>query len=115
MHYNETKGDTDTFNQLCHSYTITRRTNRWPMRVFYGMLDQAVINARILLKCKLRVDNSTEKCTAIMCLEKLYMYLITPYITQWYETSTLRRDIKIGIAMILKIDIQKDEYQRINV
>jgi len=67
------------------------------------MLDQAVVNARILLKCKLRADNSTEKCTAIMCLEKLYMYLITPYITQRYERSTLRRNIKIGIATILKI------------
>jgi len=80
-----------------------------------AQLDQTVVNARILLKCKLRADNSTGKCRAIMCFNKLYMYLITPYITQRYETSTLRRDIKIGIAMILKIDIQKDEYQRMRL
>jgi len=48
MFYNKTKGSTDTFNQLAKTYTTARVTNRWPMRLFYGMLDQARINAFIL-------------------------------------------------------------------
>lgn len=50
LFYNDTKGGTDTFDQLCHAYTVARRSNRWPMRIFYGMLDQAAVNARILWK-----------------------------------------------------------------
>lgn len=49
LHYNKTKGGTDSFDQLCHSYTVTHRTDRWPVRIFYGMLDQAAVNARIPL------------------------------------------------------------------
>ena len=54
-HYNETKGGTDTFDQLCHSYMVTRRI------IFYGMLDQAMVNARIFLKCKVNASNSYER------------------------------------------------------
>ncbi|XP_066583594.1 piggyBac transposable element-derived protein 4-like [Prorops nasuta] len=49
LHYNDTKGGTDTFDQLCHAYSVARRTNRWPMRIFFGMLVQAAVNSRILL------------------------------------------------------------------
>jgi len=48
MFYNSTKGGTDTFDQLCKSYTTARITNRWPMRFLYDMLDRAGINAFIL-------------------------------------------------------------------
>lgn len=39
MFYNETKGGIDTFDQhdqLCHSTTVSRKTGRWPLRIFYG-------------------------------------------------------------------------------
>ncbi|CAB0043209.1 unnamed protein product [Trichogramma brassicae] len=45
---NENKGGTNTFDKLCHSYTSAGRTSRWPMRYFYGILDQAIVNTRIL-------------------------------------------------------------------
>jgi len=85
------------------------------VRIFYGMLDQAAVNARILLKCKLKSDNSTEKSTAIMCLENVYMYLIKPYIIERFKMPTLRRDIKTGIAAILNIDPQKTTHERIQL
>lgn len=112
LHYNSTKGGTDCFDQLCHSYTVTRRTNRWPMRVFFGMLDQAIVNARILWKCKQEATNMRVPSTAIICLEKIYIDLITPYLSQRYETVTLCKDLKIGIAAILNKDIQDLPYKR---
>ncbi|XP_043279325.1 piggyBac transposable element-derived protein 4-like [Venturia canescens] len=36
LHYNITKGGTDTFDQLCHSYTTARGMRRWPLRFFSG-------------------------------------------------------------------------------
>ena len=38
----------DTLDQLCHNYTTTRKTRRWPLRVFYSILDQCGVNALIL-------------------------------------------------------------------
>ncbi|XP_024883854.1 piggyBac transposable element-derived protein 4-like, partial [Temnothorax curvispinosus] len=42
--YNKDKGGTDCFDMLCHSFTVSRRTNRWPMQIFFGILDQAAVN-----------------------------------------------------------------------
>jgi len=103
-YYNKTKGGTDTFDRLCHSYTVSGRSHRWPQRIFCGILDQAIVNARILLTCKNRINNVPGKITAIDCLDKVYKFLITPYLQQRYEIVSLRKDIKLGIAGILKLD-----------
>ncbi|XP_033229746.1 piggyBac transposable element-derived protein 4-like [Belonocnema kinseyi] len=46
--YDHTKGETDTFDQMIHAYTTARATLRWPLRLFYGMLNQAGINSLML-------------------------------------------------------------------
>lgn len=47
-YYNSTKGGTDTFDYLCKSYSTNRKTMRWTLRLFFGMLDQGVVNSNIL-------------------------------------------------------------------
>ena len=53
--YNKTNGGTDNFDQLCRNYTTSHITKCWPLRISYGMLDQADINSAILY-C-LRIEN----------------------------------------------------------
>jgi len=54
-----------------------------------------------------------DPCTAIIYLDKIYMYLITPYLTQRYEMQTLLKELKIGIAAILNKDNKPDlPYER---
>ena len=48
MFYNATKGGVDTFDQLCSSYSSSRKTRRWPLCVFYGILNIAFSNAHVL-------------------------------------------------------------------
>nr|CAI5861612.1 unnamed protein product [Callosobruchus analis] len=49
LFYNATKGGVDVFDQLFHSKSTTaRRTKRWPLRVFYGMLDGGAVNAYVI-------------------------------------------------------------------
>jgi len=43
--YNEEKGGVDSHDQMCSLYTAARKTNRWPMRLFYGIIDSAALNA----------------------------------------------------------------------
>ena len=46
--YNKTKSGTDVFDFLCGTFSYARKTRRWTMRFFMGMLDQASVNACIL-------------------------------------------------------------------
>ena len=43
--YNKTKGGVDTMDQMVSTYTCKRRTRRWPMVLWYNMLDIATLNA----------------------------------------------------------------------
>ncbi|CAF1527960.1 unnamed protein product [Adineta ricciae] len=52
LDYNKTKGAVDTIDQMCHKYTVKRGTKRWPLCIFYGMIDIAAINALIIWKAK---------------------------------------------------------------
>ncbi|XP_046479055.1 piggyBac transposable element-derived protein 4-like isoform X1 [Neodiprion pinetum] len=55
--HNATKGGIDTFDELCKNYTTNRTTKRWPMRLFFGMLDRAGVNSAVLYN--LREANPT--------------------------------------------------------
>ena len=74
MTYNSTKGGTDTFDQLCHSYSTARKTNRWPMRFWFGMLDQSAINAKVLYSLNLANTKSSRRSF----LKELAYSLIEP-------------------------------------
>jgi hypothetical protein len=45
----KTKGGVTTLNQICHTYSVSRKTRHWPMTVFYGMLEECGIIALILM------------------------------------------------------------------
>lgn len=101
LHYNQTKGGTDTFDQLCHSFTTARRTRRWPLREFFGMLDQAAVNARILYRCKLINEGNTTKISAQSCLEELIQNLVKPSLQERLTNVHIRKDIVYGIRAML--------------
>ena len=46
--YNQEKGGVDSHYQMCSLYTTARKTNRWPMRLFYGIIDSAALNAFVI-------------------------------------------------------------------
>jgi hypothetical protein len=45
LFYNQEKGGVD-IHQMCSLYTTARKTNR--MKLFYGMIDSAVLNAFVI-------------------------------------------------------------------
>ncbi|XP_058803567.1 piggyBac transposable element-derived protein 4-like [Phymastichus coffea] len=115
LDYNKTKGGTDCFDWLCHSHTVCAKTNRWPLRVFFGMLDIAAVNARILLKCKL-VNNGVKKSiSAKACLDKLVMHLVTPHLVRRSTEPTLRNSLRAGINTILNKDVQVLDEERVEL
>lgn len=73
--YNSTKGGVDTFDQMVHNYTVARKTRRWPLRFFFGMLDQAGINAYVLHNLVLKPEKPARK--KFLC--ELGLQLAQPY------------------------------------
>lgn len=47
-YYNKTKGGVDTVDRMIAAYNVSRATKRWPMVIFYTMLNIAGINSQIL-------------------------------------------------------------------
>ena len=48
LFYNSTKGGVDTMDQMLRCYSIKRMTQRWPMVIFYNMVDVSAMNAFIV-------------------------------------------------------------------
>ncbi|KAJ8971361.1 hypothetical protein NQ314_000742 [Rhamnusium bicolor] len=46
--YNCTKGGVDTVDQLCANYNCARNARRWPMVIFYSLLNTSAINSEIM-------------------------------------------------------------------
>ena len=48
LFYNETKGGVDTCDQMVKHASVKRKTNRWPLAIFYRILDFACLNSFII-------------------------------------------------------------------
>ena len=67
--YNHEKGGVDSHDQMCALYTAARKTNRWPMRIFYGMVDSSALNAYLIFTHNVPVFGE-EARQAIKILER---------------------------------------------
>lgn len=47
-YYNKTKSGVDTLDQLCATYNCARNTRRWPMVIFFSLMNIAAINGMIV-------------------------------------------------------------------
>ena len=48
IYYNKTKSGVDNIDQMAHLYTTKVASRRWPLQIFYNILDFAAINAKIV-------------------------------------------------------------------
>ncbi|XP_066590616.1 piggyBac transposable element-derived protein 4-like [Prorops nasuta] len=88
--YNKTKGGVDSFDKKCHDYSVARRTQRWPLRFMYGMLDQCNVNAHILHNF---CENNSMLSRKKFVLE-LAMSLVKPLLTLRLTLPTLRISVR---------------------
>ena len=101
LYYNKHKGGTDVFDQLCHAYSTAHATKRWPIRFFFGMLNQTSVNARILYACKYVNSDPPKKISAKNALQQLAIHLIKPQLEERLRNPTLRLDLRKGIESVL--------------
>jgi hypothetical protein len=100
--YNKTKGCVDTLDQLCHTYSVSRKTRHWPMRVFYAMLDESGVDALILFINANPLWKN--KKTRHGFLKNLGLELVRSHINERLTIPNLPRNLKIMIMKSCKIE-----------
>ncbi|UYV69595.1 hypothetical protein LAZ67_6004045 [Cordylochernes scorpioides] len=48
--YNQTKCGVDVMDQMCDTYSVSRRTNRWSLCLFFNVINIAGINSEVIFK-----------------------------------------------------------------
>lgn len=90
--YNSTKGGVDTADELCETYSVTRKSRRWPLTIFFSMLNIAGINAQIIYKAN--TDNSDRRR---LFLKKLALEMISCHTSQRMSNPRIPRAIRSSL------------------
>lgn len=100
MYYNQTKGGVDTFDQMCSSMSCSRKTNRWPMAVFYGMMNISFVNSYVIY-CHNMIANNDKPLSRRNYMKKLSTEFISPWMEKRLEAPTLKRHVRVNIQELL--------------
>lgn len=95
--YNNTKGGVDELDKKCSIYSCSRRTRRWPLAVFYRIIDISAVNAYILNQS----SRNYSKISRADFLKTLARNLIVPHLQRREHNQRLTRSLRDIIHMIL--------------
>lgn len=89
-YYNSTKGGVDTTDKLCASYNVARNVRRWPMVIFFAMINMSGINAQVIY-----FGNDEDVVRRKVFLKKLSHELVLPQISRRSaSTSGIHRSLQ---------------------
>lgn len=88
--YNKTKSGVDVVDKLCATYNTARATRRWPMVIFYHILNVAGVNSRII-----SLQNGMEYIPRREYLKKLALELVTPQLQRRSLIISLPTDLQV--------------------
>lgn len=101
MDYNMTKGGVDTVDKMCETYNVARGTNRWPMVIFYSLMNIAGINSFIIYM----QNNPSTQINRRMFLESLSYDLVNSQLRRRALTTSLSKTIKLRLSELCKMDV----------
>lgn len=97
--YNMTKGGVDSLDRKCANYSPSRRTNRWPMAIFYAMLNISTVNAYVLYQHY----KSTANIQRMDFLRQLAWHLVSPFMRHRLENTRVPRELRVRIETMLGV------------
>ncbi|XP_005947474.1 piggyBac transposable element-derived protein 4 [Haplochromis burtoni] len=82
LDYNKCKGGVDNLDKVVGTYSCRRKTSRWPLTLFYNLLDISAYNGFVLWKAVNPEWESTKTHKRRVFLEELGYMLVTPEIAR---------------------------------
>jgi hypothetical protein len=98
--YNQTKYGVDAVDQCIENYTVRRINRRWPMQVFYNMIDIAAINSMTIWLCQNSEWNKGRTNTRRMFLSQLSMALTDSQNQRRSQQSRLKPKVKLALLSL---------------
>lgn len=83
MQYTRRMGGVDRFDQRRECYSVSRRSYRWWLRIFYFLLDAAVVNAHLLFNS----INPGKQLNQLAFRNKVFRGLVSNYSSRERRTS----------------------------
>ncbi|KAG8240605.1 hypothetical protein J6590_108232 [Homalodisca vitripennis] len=103
--YNCTKGGVDVLDQMSAQYSCSRKTRRWPMCIFYGMLNSIGLNSYIIYKENTYMKSNQTPMSRLTFLFTLAEDLMRPWMEQRLQNTSIRRGIRLSIAEQLGVQV----------
>lgn len=93
-YYNSTKSGVDVVDELCATYDVSRNSKRWPLTIFFAMLNISGINANIIY----RANNSDTRTKRRHFLKNLGLAMIHEHLQQRKTRVNIPRKLRKRIA-----------------
>nr|XP_022900752.1 piggyBac transposable element-derived protein 4-like [Onthophagus taurus] len=97
--YNNTNYGVDMLDKMCSHYDVSRNSRRWPLTIFFNLLNIAAINGMCIYKTK-----SINKIDRKSDLQTIGYELITPLLRKRLESDNIATNIKEHIRKLLNIE-----------
>ncbi|KAJ4435065.1 hypothetical protein ANN_23639 [Periplaneta americana] len=108
LYYNDTKGGVDTVDQMVRKYSTKRATRRWPVSIFYTLVDIAALNGYTTFILNFPDWNKKKPNQRRLYLQELGLKLITPYTEERARNVTgLQKCVISAMEGILKRKIKQ--------
>lgn len=85
-YYKKTKAGVDLLDMKCAVYTSSNRTKRWPMAIFFQMIDISTVNSFVI--------NGNPLVTRFDFVQDLALELIKPQLERSLSIQNLPRDLR---------------------
>ncbi|KAF0299089.1 PiggyBac transposable element-derived protein 4 [Amphibalanus amphitrite] len=101
LYYNSTKGGIDTIDQMLDTYTCRVSTRRWPMAIFFFILDVAALNSWVVLSEATGQFADARHGGRKAFLQELGLSLIRPLVCS-RPTDNMVMKTRLAVEVILK-------------
>ncbi|KAH9632636.1 hypothetical protein HF086_004754 [Spodoptera exigua] len=95
--YNKTKGGVDEVDKKCSNYSCSRRTRRWPMTLFYRLIDMSGVNAYVLYN-KCNNKSNINRGQFLLCLAR---ELVLPEMKLRVYNDRIPRELRLNIERVI--------------
>lgn len=95
--YNQTKYGVDVVDQMCSTYNVARNSRRWPLTIFFDIMNIAGINALVLHE----LNNPNSSISRNNFLHTLGLDLLRPQIVKRSHLQNIPRKLKEKCRMIV--------------
>lgn len=100
--YNKTKGGVDALDQMAHAFTVKRKTKRWPLVIFFNIIDLSTIAARVIWQARLPDDKLSHDDNRQLFIIAIAREMVLEQVQRRASIPTLNLPIKQNIDTVLK-------------